>query len=156
MEKRSVLILKAEITWWLLTATIVFGVLYPISSSLDNYPFFQVNVIFIIVFITLTRYVFLLKHSFFAHFNFLKIILGIVSVPLIFYLIEHIIDFQIFLDEVGLESFMKYKSLSWRTSMASYIRSEMLLFGVASVIIAIIFPFRMMLSVWRQYNKGTV
>jgi hypothetical protein len=40
--------------------------------------------------------------------------------------------------------------------MMNYIRSEMLLFGVAGIISSVIFPFRMLMSVWRYRNQGRV
>jgi hypothetical protein len=40
--------------------------------------------------------------------------------------------------------------------MTQYIRSEFLFFGVGSVIVSILLPFRMIISVWRTKNKGTV
>lgn len=38
----------------------------------------------------------------------------------------------------------------------NYTYNEVLLFGVGSVVAGIIFPLRLLLSVWRMKNRGTV
>jgi len=156
MDEKVALSLRLELFWWLFTLLVVFGVLFPILRKVESYPFFWLNVVYIIVFITFTRYVFLLKHSFLANQNRLKALLIALSVPLIFYLINGLNYFQTFLDENGFESFLSNLSYEEIGSMGNYIRNEMLLFAVGSIIIAIILPFRMMLSLWRWRNRGTI
>ena len=43
-----------------------------------------------------------------------------------------------------------------QTSLINYIKNEMIFFGVGSIITGIILPFRMIISLWRMRNKGTV
>ena len=43
---------------------------------------------------------------------------------------------------------------SIRNSMINYVRSEMILFGVGSIVSAAAFAFRLILSVWRMRNRG--
>ncbi len=152
----TTLTIRLELIWWLFTAILIAAILLPIYSHIDHYPFWMTNVLFVAVFITLTRYVFLLKHTFLAKRQILKIALIFLSIPVIFYLINQINYFQTFLDEEGVESFIHGLPLHRRNGLATFIRAEMLLFGVGSVIIAIIFPFRMLLSVWLLRNRGKV
>ncbi|MEM9823720.1 MAG: hypothetical protein AAF985_21730 [Bacteroidota bacterium] len=156
MNEKVALSLRLELFWWLFTSLVVFGVLFPILNKVDAYPFLWINIVYIIVFITFTRYVFLLKHTFLAHLHRLKAFIIILSIPVIFYLINGINYFQTFLDEKGLDSFLSHLSIDEVTSMGSYIRNEMLLFGVGSTVIAIILPIRMVVSLWRWRNRGTV
>ncbi len=155
MTQQSNLAVRLELLWWLFTAIVLGGVLFPILREIPDYPFLLINAVFVIIFITFTRYVFLLKHTFIAQNQILKAIIVLVIVPFIFYLVGEINGFQTYFDEIGLENLMVGKSLQKQQSLNSYIRSEMLFFGVGSVIISIILPFRLIISVWRNRNKGT-
>jgi len=64
------------------------------------------------------------------------------------------------LDEQGKQDFFKPEMIKEAVSknrlenVVNYVRSEMLFFGVGSIIVAIIMPFRMVMSVWRTYNTA--
>lgn len=156
MNKNASLQIGLELIWWIVTLLVVGLVIYPILSKLVDYPFTTINIIFIIVFITFARYIFLLKHTFLASRQWLKAVLMVLSIPLIFYLVNGINYFQTFLDEEGMEAIMQGVELSKQRGLSNYIRSEVLLFGTGSVIVGIIFPIRLMLSIWRTHNRGTV
>ena len=156
MKKKAALAWKLELLWWLFTIAVALGILYPITNQIYNYPFLVINIIFIIVFVTFTRYIFLLNYTFLAHRRKLKMVLIILCLPLIFSLVAELNNFQAFVGEEGLDSFMNHLPLPQQQSMVTYIRNEMLLFGTGSVITAILFPLRMMMSVWRNLNRGTV
>lgn len=148
--------LLLELTWWAITAVIVCAVMFPIWPNIDNFPVWKENIMFIVVFVTLTRYMFLLKYTFLAHMKWLKVVFVLIATPFIFYLIENHQAFQTNLDNIGPEYITKGVEDSRVLEMASYIKSEFTLFSVGSIIAAIAFPFRMIISVWRQINKGTV
>ena len=149
--KKQVLL---EVIWWVVTAIVIVAVVFPILSNFTSFPFLITNIIFIVVFITLTRYVFFLKHTFLAKAQVLKIIIVLISVPIIFIMIEGLSGFQNYLDEEGLDKFLPLMDLEKQQKMINYVRSEMIFFGVGAIIIAIIFPFRMTLSVWRNRNTN--
>lgn len=155
-NNKNILSLKLELLWWAFTLVLVAVIIIPIQNSVENYPFLFSNILFIIAFITLTRYVFLLRYTFLAHKEKLKIILFFASIPVIFFLINEVHFFQTFLDEKGLESFLGGLEINERNRMGGFIRKEMLFFGIGSVMTAILFPFRMLVSVWRVRNRGTV
>jgi hypothetical protein len=79
--------------------------------------------------------------------------LVLLSVPLIFNLVNNINHFQTYLDEQGILSFMGHLHPSRIDSLEKYVRTQMLLFGVGSVISAVILPVRLTMSVWRVRNK---
>ena len=145
-----------ELLWWLFTLIVVVAVLFPVYSRIDRFPFWTANIVFIITFITLTRYIFLLPFTLIAKRQILKIALVFLCIPLIFYLIQQLNFFQTFLDEEGIEAVVGNLPFGQRGKMVDYVRSEMLLFGVGSIITAILFPFRMIASVWLYRNRGTV
>jgi len=148
--------LLLELIWWIVTALVVAAVLYPILTNLTSYPFLITNITFIIVFITMTRYVFLLQHTFLARMEVVKVIIVLISVPIIFLLIEGLSNFQNYLDEEGLDKFLPLMNLEKQQGIINYIRSEMLFFGAGAIIVAILFPFRMILSVWRNRNTDKI
>lgn len=155
--KEQSLFLRLEFVWWLITALIIIGVLFPIYSKVGMaYPFYTANILFIITFITFTRSIFLLKYSFLSHWEKIKIALIAVTPLLLFYLINELNYFQTFLDEKGIENFLAKMSIPDRETMRKYITAEMLLFGVGSIITAIILPIRLVISIWRVRNRGTV
>ncbi len=143
-----------EIIWWIVTIILAIAVLLPIYFSVVNYPFWNVNIIYIVVFVTFTRYIFFLKHTFLANIEYLKVLLIFLCFPLIFYLIQELNTFQTFLDEEGAGAIVGNDDPN--SGMINYVRSEFLLFGVGSVIASIVFPFRLILSVWRSRNSNKV
>jgi len=156
MAKQGTLLLGLEALWWLVTIIVLGAVLYPILSQVNDYPFTFQNVIFIVTFITITRHLFFLKHSFIAKQQILKIGLIFLSFPFIFFLIHQLNIFQTFIDENSMDEFMKDVSFESKPWLIKFIRSEMIFFGVGSVIAAILFPIRMLQSVWRTRNRNTV
>ena len=148
--------LLLELVWWIVTALVAVAVIFPIVNNLTSYPFLISNVVFIAVFITLTRYVFLLKHTFLARAQVIKVIITLISVPFIFMLIEGLSNFQNYLYEEGLDKFLPLMKIENQKGMINYIKSEMIFFGTGAIIVAILFPFRMTLSVWRNRNTNKI
>lgn len=156
MDDRKSLHIKLELIWWVFTLILTIGVLYPIVSKVETYPFLMINIIFIIVFVTFTRYVFLLKHTFIAKKQLLKIVLAILCLPITLYLIDRINNFQTFIDEQGSKAVVGSLPFEQQESMMSYIRSLLIFFGVGAVIITIIFAIRLIISIWKLRNRGIV
>lgn len=152
MDKR----ISLELYWWVFTVVIAIAILFPILNKLPDYPFLLPNILFVVTFITFTRYIFLLEHTFLAYQQRLKIAIILISVIIVFYLIGEINNFQTFLDEEGPDTLVNHLPSSEQRSIANYIRSEYLFFGIGSVIAAVALPFRLMISIWRNYNRGTV
>lgn len=149
----SLLYVRLELIWWLITAVVVALVLSPIYSSLgQHFPFYGVNIVFIVGFITLTRYIFLLKYTFLAKLRYIKLALMFAAVPAIFLLVQEVNLFQTFMDENGPEALMGGQISEKHVGLLNYILAEYRLFGVGCTIAAIAFPFRMVISLWRQYN----
>lgn len=142
-----------ELIWWVFTFLVCAIIMLPLLREIPEYPFLLSNIVSILVFITFTRYIFLLNLTFLKRFMVLKIILSFASIPLIFYLVSNVNLFQTFLDENGVLPFMGHLSPERIDVLEQYMRNEFILFGVGSVIVSVILPFRLLLSVWRQYNQ---
>ena len=159
MESNSKLKISLEIIWLIITGLICLTILYPILSKVQYYPFTVPNILFIFIFITATRYIFFLKHTFLAKKNVLKLILIFACIPLIAYLINTVNLFQTYLDNLDDVTWKEMFGLLERTKQKQihqYIRTEMLLFGTGAIITTFLFAIRMVVSIWRQKNKGTV
>ncbi len=141
-----------ELIWWVITGLVTTVILLPILKNTIDYPFLKINVFFIITLLTFFRYVFFLRFTFLKRLRWAKFILVFISIPLIFMLVNYLNHFLTHLDENSFDSFLIGRA---DPHLAGYIKSEMLLFGVGSVIISVILPFRMILSLWRQHNRGT-
>lgn len=156
MDKKAKLRWGVELLWWIATAVVVAAVLLPILTSVTDYPFLTANIIFVVAFITFTRYIFLLKHTFLAYRQRLKIAAFFLFIPLIFLIIEQINNFQTYLDNYGFVPMLGHLPLSSFNNLSRYIYNEMLFFGVGAVLAGIILPFRLLISVWRLRNRGKV
>lgn len=156
MSSTRHLYLQFEILWWGITILVAGALLAPIVLEVKNYPYMVINALYIVTFITVSRYIFLLHLTFLARRQRLKVALVFLSIPFIFYLIEQLNGFQDFLDTEGAITLVASMPVPSQAGMAKYIQSQMLLFGVGSIISAVIFPIRLVVSVWRNYNKGTV
>ena len=91
-----------------------------------------------------------------ANAHLVKVAIILLSVPIIAYLIGGINFFQTYIDENGMDSFLSSNSVLSEEQIGSFIRNELILFGVGSVIAAIVLPFRLVISLWRWKNRGTV
>lgn len=145
-----------ELIWWAITILIVIAVLFPIYSSLPAYRFGWINIIYIITFITVARYIFLLQHTFLAKREYLKVILIFLCIPAIFLLSQELNLFQTYIDEEGVNALVGNLAYDERDSMIEYIRNQMFFFGMGSIISCVLLPFRLILSIWRGRNRGTV
>jgi len=156
MEAKQKLSFQLEILFWLFTAVLIVAFVYPIYKTGAQFPFYFMLAMFIAVFITVTRYIFMMKFTFLAHNKWIKAILIALSIPFVFFLIDQLNAFQTFHDEHGLDQFFRFMPLIERIDLQNYIRTTMVFFGTASIIAAIVFPFRLMISIWRNFNRTTV
>jgi len=156
MDKQKSLIAQLEFVWWIFTAIVAFVFIFPITSKITNYPFLMTNIIFIVVFLTFGRYFLFLKHTFLAKQQKLKMVIFVLCIPLVSYLVNQLNIFQTSVVERGIESFIREIPYDDQFSLANYIFKEMQFFGVGAIIVAILLPFRLLLSIWRVRNRGTV
>lgn len=148
--------IKVEILWWAFTAILTTAVLLPIWQNAPTFPFFFANAFFIIVFVTFTRYTFLLPTTLLARSKWIKVFVMAIAGILFFVMSTALSDFHNFLEQEGLQTIVTHLNVQQQTSVINYIKNEMIFFGVGSVIAGIVLPFRMLKSIWRMKNRGTV
>lgn len=156
MDEKNKLIVKMELLWIVFTVILIAAIMYPIYTSFPVYQFKVMNIIFIAAFITFARYIFLLPYAFWSRWQYVKIAMIFIAIPILTYLVNGLENFQKFLDEVDTNIWMADVPEAEHADLMTYIRNEMTFFGVGSIVSVGILPFRMILSVWRQKNKGKV
>ncbi|MCB0704677.1 MAG: hypothetical protein KDC34_05180 [Saprospiraceae bacterium] len=156
MTAKTVLQIKFELIGWVLTIVVLLGILYPVWKEVPDYAFYTPNIIFILAFLTLSRYIFLLKHTFLGHLQILKVALMLLLIPFVFYLVHQLNIFQTTLDENGPAGIVGDLPFGRITKLANYVKSEMTFFGVGAIITCFLFFGRLMMSVWRYRNRGTI
>lgn len=156
MDKRHSLILQLEIVWWFVTAIVAWAVLYPIHKAMHVWPFQWWNIAFVVALITLARHIFLLKHTLLAKNQMLKVALILLMVPLTFVFVGGLHAFMNFIEEKTWEPLTGHLPPADQASIEKYIWGQMLFLGIGSIVAAPVFAVRLMLSVWRTHNRGTV
>ncbi|NJL74497.1 MAG: hypothetical protein HC892_05090 [Saprospiraceae bacterium] len=143
-----------ELIWWIFTALVVVGFLFPIYTTTNMYYYRNLNILFIVAFITLTRYIFLLPVTWLSYQEVVKVVLIFCSPVLVFLLVQEVNSFQTFIDEYGWEVIIGNLPVPTLASLSKYIHAELLFFGVGSVISAFLLPIRLIVSIWRVRNLG--
>lgn len=118
----------------------------------NNYQFLIPNIFAIIVFVTFTRWIFLLKYSPFSRSNWFRLILIFLPIPLLMYQLDSLMEFTAYIDEHGSMGFFMDVLEESNYAFAKYIRYQFLFFSTASLITLILLPIRMMRSFWRTIN----
>ncbi len=148
--------LKVELIWWLCTVLLICIVMLPVWRNAPAFPFFPENIFFIAAAVTFTRYIFLLPTTLIARTKWLKVIIILMAAILFFVMSTALSDFHNFLDERGLQTIVTHLHVRQQSSIILYIQREMIFFGVASILAGIALPMRMIISLWRMRNRGTV
>ncbi len=156
MEEKKKLIIKMELMWIVFTVILIAAIMFPIYKDFGGYQFKVMNIVFIAAFITFTRSIFLLQYTFWSHWQYVKISLVFLVIPLLAYMVNGLGGFQKFLDEVDTNVWMAEVTEVNHENLLTYIRNEMTFFGVGAIVSAGILPIRMIVSVWRQRNRGKV
>lgn len=142
-----------ELLWWIFTFVIVLAVLYPIYSTTPDYPYFKTNALFIIVFVTFGRYIFLLDQTPLYRLTKVKIAIVLASLVIVFYLYGALTGISSSFDASGMIPYTKHLSFDELDRMRSYISKEILFFGAGAFISSLILPVSLILSVGKLRRK---
>lgn len=146
-----------EILWIVAAIIIALLFLLPIYNKVGTgFPFYTVNFAFIFVFVTFTRLIFLLKHTPYAWNKAVKIVLIFLPIPIFFYFMDGVYDFQDVLDNTGFSFMQAGLNAEEYSSMLKYTKTEFLFFGVGAIMVLFMLPIKMIRSLWAQHNKGRV
>ncbi len=156
MGNKNTLLFKIEILWWFIAAFFAAILVLPIQLQLPSFPFLWLNVLLAVSFVILTRHIFFLRYTFIGKFQYLKIVLFFISIPFIFFLVTRLNLLQVYISEGHLFSDLEVLPYAQQLKLEKYIRTEIVLIATATIIAAVIFALRMLVSVWRFRNRGTI
>ncbi len=154
--KQNVRELYFEWIWLIITCCITLLTILPIITNQIEFPLIVENSIWIILGITMTRYIFQLKHTWLAQFKIIKAFLAVLCIPLFIWSLDRMYEFQALHDEVGLQSLVNHLDPSVQSDYIQYIKSEYIFFGTLIIILCFAFPLRMIISVWRMRNSNSI
>ncbi|MDP4711567.1 MAG: hypothetical protein NWS63_10260 [Saprospiraceae bacterium] len=146
------LFIQIELLWFLLSFLLGLALAAPIYLNAASFPFYPLLFTYVVLFVTFTRYIFLLKFTFLAKRQAWKVLFVFAMFPILFFLGQELNYFQTFIDENGPEAVVGELALNKLNSLMQYSRNVILLFGVGSMISGFILPFRLFFSVWRVHN----
>ncbi|MEO0735016.1 MAG: hypothetical protein AAFZ52_19415 [Bacteroidota bacterium] len=143
-----------EVLWWAFTIVLAALVLTPIYTQLPVYPFYLPNFVYVVVAITLTRYLFFLDISWLRNRLVVQGGLSLLLIPVIFWMVQNFNTFITYFDENGPDVLTKMLAPETAHIMDSYLHAEYRFFGVWAVIAALVTPFRLLYNVWMRYRAG--
>lgn len=143
-----------EITWWLFTFVLAALIILPVYTKIPQFEFFVPNFVYILVAITLTRYMFFLKISWLRDHLLVQGALSIALIPLIFWMVQAFNGFIIEFDEQGPDFLVKNLPKDIAEIMNTYLHAEYRFFGIWAIMVALMTPFRMLYNVWTRYRAG--
>lgn len=148
--------LQLELLWWTITLLVIVLVMFPIWFEVGTlFRYNNSNIMAVFIFMVYTRLLFTLRHTYIANNALMKIIFVLLSIPLFVYFMDRINEFQTFVDENGDTALLPAYDAGV-AKLTKYIRYEYLFFSVAAIMTVTMVPFRMILSLWRTRNRGTV
>ncbi|NJO86528.1 MAG: hypothetical protein HC821_00050 [Lewinella sp.] len=128
-------------------------VLLPIYSYRILFPFYNYNAAYVVVAVTLTRYLFFLEFSWLRHRFVLLAATAFLMIPLLFWQVQGLNEFITYLDNYGPDVFVLALEGQTATGMLTYLRSEFYFFGVWACIAGLAWPLRVLFHVWANYRK---
>jgi len=143
-----------ELLWWAFPLVLAGLMLLPIYTQTPGFPYFLANAIYIIVAITLTRYLFFLKISWLRDHLLLQGALSILLIPLIFVMVQYFNSFIRFFDDNGPDILVKNLPADTAGIINGYLQAEYRFFGVWAIMAAFMMPLRLLYNVWVRYAAG--
>ncbi len=142
-----------ESIWWIITAVVIYAVLHPIYKAMHVWPLLFWNIIFIVALITMARYIFLLPFTFLARKQVLKVAIILALFPITFALVNGLNIFLAYVEENTWETLTGHLPASQKRSIEDYLWTEMIFFGIGSIIAAPALAVRLFISIWKQHNE---
>lgn len=144
-----------EVLSWLFA--IIFAALFVLPIYVKcgtNYTFYIENIVSIILFVTLTRLLFLFSYTPYCRSKWLRMVLIFLPIPFLMYQIGNLYDFQKFVDEEGAISFFKDSFEISDYNFSRFIKYQFLFFCVSAIVTLVLLPVRMIISFWRTINTN--
>lgn len=155
-QERNIKLIMAIISWTMIAA-ITYFVIEPLFGVFQNPKYVRDTAIFTVIFCAYVRYIFMLSTTFLSHLQKVKIVMIFLSIPIIFYTIQSMNDFESFYGDDGMSSFDGFfvanVSFEKQQEVMHYLKDVIFFFGVGTVIASIALSIRLLKSYWRVFNK---
>jgi hypothetical protein len=142
-----------ESIWWIITAVVIYAILVPVYKAMHVWPLLTWNIIFIAALVTMTRHIFLLPYTFLARKQVLKVAIILALFPITFALVNGLNIFLTYVEENTWETLTGHLPAEQKRAIESYLWTEMIFFGIGSVIAAPALAVRLFISIWKQHNE---
>ena len=131
-------------------------VVLPIYEAQIPFSFYFFNLLFVVVGLTMMRYIFFLNIHPLRRSRIFKVLM-IFSVPFLFFpLLEGLHSFIQFYDTEGIQSILTHLPYKEQGRYVKYIRIEYLFFGVVAMSGSFLVIVKMIRSLWRQYKYDQI
>lgn len=154
MQRRYIWI--SEVVWWLASLLLAVAIIWPYYPALIvDVPFLIPNIILVVIAVQGIRLTFLLRQSIFAQSQWLIFPLTFTFIPVCMYAIkQYSIMNQFFTTSASwMHSFSYLLTLTEKSEIAAYIRTEFTWCAVAAFMAGISVSGRMILASWRILGK---
>jgi hypothetical protein len=142
-----------ESIWWIITSVVIYAILVPVYKAMHVWPLLTWNIIFIAALVTMTRHIFLLPYTFLARKQVLKVAIILALFPITFALVNGLNIFLTYVEENTWETLTGHLPAEQKRAIESYLWTEMIFFGIGSVIAAPALAVRLFISIWKQHNE---
>lgn len=148
-------VLISEVVWWCLSFLLAFAVVYPYYPDLIvKTPFLIPNIVMVIVTIQCLRHIFFFRQSLLGNSGWMIYFIPVIVVPLVVYVIRHFNAMALFFDDTRwIHSFSYLLSVSEKSKLAKYIKTQFTFMAVATVVSGAGLSIRFMVASWRRMNK---
>jgi hypothetical protein len=143
-----------EFIWWAFTLVLAGLVLLPIYTQLPGFEHLVPNFLYILVAITLTRYLFFLDISWLRDHLLVQGAFSILLLPAIFAMVQYLNSFILFFDEQGPDVLIQHLDKRTGDIMNSFLKAEYRFFSIWAIVAATVMPFRLLYNVWKRYGAG--
>jgi hypothetical protein len=140
--------------WLLVLILLPVLILWPIYSNNVLFPFYFYNILIIITPVLFIRYIFFLKFTFIEGTIVPKLLLIPIAMVLGIYSYIILNDFIDFYNNNGIYYSLEKFNIDKQEFIGNYLFRQYIFFGSFTILTCIVLPFRMLISVWRVYNKG--
>ena len=148
MSKKGLLIIN-ELVWIIVFLIISAIIIFPVYQKIPEFPFLKINFFTIFLFLYLSRYILFLKKSILKDKRLLLKIMFFLFIPTVLFLGDSFFTILAFFKEYGFSFIPERFSYLEAKTLGNYLKTEITFFGIASIITAVIFPFRILFYLWK-------
>lgn len=141
--------------WWCFSLLVAGLAIYPYYSYLiTDVPFLIPNIIMAVIMVHCIRHIFFFKQSFLGNSKVLVYLLNFTFIPVCLYVVRHFSEMRIFFDDSSwIHSFSYLLTLTEKSHLATYIKTQFTFIAVTTFISGIWVSVLFVIASWRQVRQ---